>query len=589
MKRNLLFHLVLLLSILFLYADKTRPLKYEELINLSTQELIEKGNIFLQQSQIDTALMFYLVLSAKYNDQMDQSDQYLCALSCDKSAVIYYQKGNYSKAFDVLLKGIRICESNDFQDLLPELYKNIGNVYCVFQDFDRGNANYEKALTLSRARKDQDLEMKILNNLAGMYCYAGSTERAKYYYRQMKEKSRGSNNVLHEYFNLLDLGLIYDHEQKMDSAAYCYKASADYAIRLNLEPRYKSSSYFELAKLYEKKGDQDSALYFLHLNVKLTRENHLMDMLAESLKALARIHGSRGEQEIEQKYRGEYLVLSDSIFNLQELSRMKNAQFIYEMDQTRGQIETLNEEKAENESKIRIQQRILFGISAGLIIFLVMSVVVYIQKRKLRNAYKDLFDRSNEILKTEQQNKRSRLEYEEKLAEERLRNDRLAEKLKSHDPELKPGTEVSPGETAGTPDDEEQKEEPKSIYSANKLTEKQKKDLLKGISEVMENTEELCDCEFSLERLASLIGSNSRYVSQVINDTYGKNFRTFINEYRIRESQLRLLNTAEYGNYTIKAIAESVGYKSHTNFIVIFKKITGITPSMYQSIAKEKY
>ena len=103
----------------------------------------------------------------------------------------------------------------------------------------------------------------------------------------------------------------------------------------------------------------------------------------------------------------------------------------------------------------------------------------------------------------------------------------------------------------------------------------------------MENTEEICDCDFSLERLATSIGSNSRYVSQVINDTYGKNFRTFINEYRIRESQLRLLNTAEYGNYTIKAIAESVGYKSHTNFIIIFKKITGITPSMYQTIAKE--
>lgn len=589
MKRNLLFHLLLLLSILFIYADKVKPLKYEELINLSTQELIEKGNLFMQQSQVDTALMFYLVLSAKYNDQMDQSDQYLCALSCDKSATIYYQKGNYSKAFDVLLKGIRICEGNDFQDLLPELYKNIGNVYCVFQDFDRGNANYEKALSLSRARKDKDMEMKILNNLAGMYCYAGSTERAKYYYHQMKEKSKGSGNVLHEYFNLLDLGLIYDHEHQIDSAAYCYKASADYAIRLNLEPRYKSSSYFELAKLYEKKGDQDSALYFLHLNVKLTRENHLMDMLAESLKALARIHGSKGESAMEQKYRGEYLVISDSIFNLQELSRMKNAQFIYEMDQTRGQIDTLNEEKAENESRIKMQQQILFGISAGLIIFLVMSVVVYIQKRKLRNAYKDLFDRSNEILKTEQQNKRSRLEYEKKLAEERLRSDRLAEKLKSHDPELKPGTEVLPDESTGIPEDEEQKEESKSIYSANKLTEKQKKDLLKGISEVMENTGELCDCDFSLERLATLIGSNSRYVSQVINDTYGKNFRTFINEYRIRESQLRLLNTAEYGNYTIKAIAESVGYKSHTNFIVIFRKITGITPSMYQSIAKEDH
>lgn len=104
----------------------------------------------------------------------------------------------------------------------------------------------------------------------------------------------------------------------------------------------------------------------------------------------------------------------------------------------------------------------------------------------------------------------------------------------------------------------------------------------------MENKYEICDCDFSLDKLATLIGSNSRYVSQIINDTYGKNFRTYINEYRIKEAQLRLMNTAVYGNYTIKAIAESVGYKSHANFIIIFKKITGIAPSMYQKMAMEE-
>ena len=135
--------------------------------------------------------------------------------------------------------------------------------------------------------------------------------------------------------------------------------------------------------------------------------------------------------------------------------------------------------------------------------------------------------------------------------------------------------------------EEAEEAEETKLYSANKLTNEQKENLLRDITRIMEETEEFCDYEFSLERLASLIGSNSRYVSQIINETYNKNFRTFVNEYRIKEARIRLMNTAEYGNYTIKAIAESVGYKSHTNFIDIFKKITGITPSIYQKIAKE--
>ena len=39
---------------------------------------------------------------------------------------------------------------------------------------------------------------------------------------------------------------------------------------------------------------------------------------------------------------------------------------------------------------------------------------------------------------------------------------------------------------------------------------------------------------------------------------------------------------------TIKGIAESVGFKSPTTFINVFKKMVGLTPSMYQNMAKNE-
>ena len=134
---------------------------------------------------------------------------------------------------------------------------------------------------------------------------------------------------------------------------------------------------------------------------------------------------------------------------------------------------------------------------------------------------------------------------------------------------------------------EESVENPKQ-YSVDKLTKEQKENILSAVEQVMTNTEIICDCDFNIERLADLTGYNSRYISQVINDTYCQNFRSFINEYRIREAQKRLLNIEQYGNYTIQAIAQSVGYKSHANFILLFKKHIGITPSIFQKMAKEK-
>ncbi len=46
-------------------------------------------------------------------------------------------------------------------------------------------------------------------------------------------------------------------------------------------------------------------------------------------------------------------------------------------------------------------------------------------------------------------------------------------------------------------------------------------------------------------------------------------------------------DTENYGNYTIGAIAESVGFRSSTNFIAAFKKLPGVTPSHYLRLAKE--
>lgn len=230
------------------------------------------------------------------------------------------------------------------------------------------------------------------------------------------------------------------------------------------------------------------------------------------------------------------------------LIKMKNTQFVYEMDKNYQKIASLTADQQHKEIQIKTQKRILIIVSVSLFIFIILLIVVYIQKGKLHHAYKDLFSRNSEILQSEQQNKRLRIKYETRLAEERARRLQLEQNI------LEPSTK-------GTEDlkkEEAEEAEETKLYSANKLTNEQKENLLRDITRIMEETEEFCDYEFSLERLASLIGSNSRYVSQIINETYNKNFRTFVNEYRIKEARIRLMNTAEYGNYTIKAIAESV-------------------------------
>ena len=112
--------------------------------------------------------------------------------------------------------------------------------------------------------------------------------------------------------------------------------------------------------------------------------------------------------------------------------------------------------------------------------------------------------------------------------------------------------------------------------------------LLHTIADAMKDSANFCNPDFSLSMLAQAVDSNTTYVSQAINTSYNKNFRTILNEYRVKEAMKRMKDIATYGNYSIQGISESVGFKSASNFIAAFKKTTGMTPSLYQKLSKNE-
>ena len=111
--------------------------------------------------------------------------------------------------------------------------------------------------------------------------------------------------------------------------------------------------------------------------------------------------------------------------------------------------------------------------------------------------------------------------------------------------------------------------------------------LTKKIIEIMNDTEVICNSSFNLQTLAHMAGSNTKYVSAAISNTNQGSFKSMLNEYRTREA-CRRLTDPKYQAYTIQAVAETVGYVSVNNFIVQFKKYTGMTPSIYRKNAIER-
>lgn len=94
---------------------------------------------------------------------------------------------------------------------------------------------------------------------------------------------------------------------------------------------------------------------------------------------------------------------------------------------------------------------------------------------------------------------------------------------------------------------------------------------------LMETKKPFKECELNVAELAEILNTKPYLLSKIINEHYKKNFRDFINEFRVQEF-IKLAQTESYKNYTFLALAHEVGFNSKSTFNLAFKKTTQQSP-----------
>lgn len=319
--------------------------------------------------------------------------------------------------------------------------------------------------------------------------------------------------------------------------------------RYNLPQKYLVFPYSEVYQCYERQGQLDKALAALlkydslaHVINNNQSKNVGKDkdadyqgqayLFADCYKGLMRIYTKMGNKEKALYYQNEFFRYNDSLLNVNEFSKIRNQHLNYENQQTQLIIDS--------QRKTILYQTICLIMLAVLVVTAVAAIIIIKRQRKvLYDTNIALFDRNNELVEAEQNTLPQRVD-----------------------------TSTDTGSSTASTTVSEQ--------------------LLHAIADAMKDSANFCNPDFSLSMLAQAVDSNTTYVSQAINTSYNKNFRTILNEHRVKEAMKRMKDIATYGNYSIQGISESVGFKSASNFIAAFKKTTGMTPSLYQKLSKNE-
>lgn len=523
-------------------AEAVRVQNYDRWKDLPSQALLDKGNAYWQVDKVDSALVCFMILTNRYNEKLSRPEKAICCGATVGAANLYLQSFNdYQSSYRFLIKAEKMARDNHFNRQLAGVYETKSRLLNERMDIESNYQYQPDKLELFKSAYYQAVNSKhfrvacisFLNLVftAIMHGHVNDIEQELGSFQQMEiPDSIQSDDV-----RLVCKGALLYKQGKYQQALDVF-SDMDNHLRKNISPQLIASDkshncllrYFTLLALNR---DAD-ALHELEEAERIESENHYTDAIVSILHLKQEYYSSHGNTALAKEYELKYYKAKDEFINRSKLLSVEQQKFLLE-------VEELGEEVKDLETQQRIRDLVILGI--GLLALIIIGILIFVwrnyQNTKQRNLL--LFQKNQELLALE--------------AQEKERKAQLAEAKK---------------------------------YKSSPMDDPAKDELLQRLYDIMENNTQIYDEGFTLDQLASLVGSNPNYVSQVINEKKCCNFNTFVNEYRIKEACRRLTDTEQYGGLTIEAIGQSLGFKSRTNFTAIFKRFTGMTPAAYQRMAR---
>jgi AraC-like DNA-binding protein len=118
-------------------------------------------------------------------------------------------------------------------------------------------------------------------------------------------------------------------------------------------------------------------------------------------------------------------------------------------------------------------------------------------------------------------------------------------------------------------------------YLGSSLTPGQIEENKKQLLALLRNEKPYLDPQVSLSNLSEKLSISTKHLSQVINQSFNKNFFDFVNTYRIQEFQ-QILTDSRDDKLTVLEVMFQAGFNSKSSFNTAFKKETGLTPTEFR-------
>ncbi len=138
-------------------------------------------------------------------------------------SVMYQQEGELSRAQEHLIFARDVLEHEPNPYLLMKILNSLGNLHYIKGDYSKALTNYLESLSLTVHFQDVQSRVFILSNIGSTHLMLADLESAQKYYETVRDEVL--KHYGEEYFDPMDLGLVYYYQGKLQDARDCFQVS----------------------------------------------------------------------------------------------------------------------------------------------------------------------------------------------------------------------------------------------------------------------------------------------------------------------------------------------------------------------------
>ena len=493
-----------------------------------------------------------MLIAASLDSYASSQDQGETAQQLKERGDTCYNREDFPEALEFYLYALEKARKEGRGDISVACTNSMGNIFLNMGNYMRAVYYYKKCCREAHKLGMKRREWIVASNLVFAYCKMGDAKQARQALQAIRkiDVPRDNAYMFHYYYSW---GFIYKLEQKYGLARQNYAKASHYAAKDpysdNVTLEFEEGEILMLEGKYNK-----SAAVFNDVLQKAVQAKDPF-VISHCYEMLSKVYQYKGDRGLSNAYHTDFLSLKDSAFNQGQMNKATDKVSNYEEEVNSQHILYLN-------NRSRTQMLVIGAFALLLVVVAGASILLYKKNRRILCQQEAMLSKNQELTKL----------YDEcsRLLERYIKKGE-SQTVAKGDADLEKTDGGKPQEAKGGTADGERMQ----------LSQEKKDELLAKINKVMDNMEIISRNDFSQQMLAQLVKSNTAYVSHIINDVYGVNFKTYLNNFRIREACRRLKDTEHYGNLTMNAIYEAVGFSSASGFIKAFKKNMGMTPTEY--------